>query len=159
MTDSERMLSRWLNRGYELSMKLATRTRHLEKLSGLAEMYKEKEIQTYPSSNSSETNEIEKSLIRESIEAMEAELLEIDTNTERALYEELERGAYYTVLYHRYIERLPWAQIATSMGYVERHVYRLHQEAIIEMAKALAGKTIEYEKDQRIIFPKEDGYS
>lgn len=159
MTDNEHTLKTWLNRGYELSLKIDTRKKHLEKLGGLAEMCKEKEILTYPASNTSETTEIEKSLIRESIEEMERKLLEIDKNTELQLYSILKNGILYTVLYHRYVERMSWQQISGAMSYSERQIYRLHQKGITLMAKLLTGQEIQYEDNQVLIFPKGDGYS
>ena len=34
------------------------------------------------------------------------------------------------VLHYRYTACLPWSQIADKMGYAERHVFRIHDEAI-----------------------------
>ena len=39
------------------------------------------------------------------------------------------------VLHYRYMACLPWRQIADKMGYAERHVFRIHDEAIDWLAK------------------------
>lgn len=41
------------------------------------------------------------------------------------------------ILHYRYTAGLQWGQIADKMGYAERHVFRLHDQAIDWLAKNL----------------------
>lgn len=133
MTDKAYSVQKWLNRGYDLSIKLEAKKTHLLAKeaggrytnSGLQKMK--------PDGNREEIKECEKSFLRAEIEEMEAKLEKIDRETDAAL-KNLSDGKQYAVLYHRFVRRSSWDMIAAEMDLSKSYLYELRREALEYLA-------------------------
>ena len=56
-------------------------------------------------------------------------------NKVKQVINQITDGQYRDVLNLRYINALPWEQIAVELGYSWRQVHRLHKKAIAEFEK------------------------
>jgi len=59
------------------------------------------------------------------------ELAELAAEIQLAI-SQMENSDHRAVLYKRYVESMEWQDIAASMGYCERQIYRIHAAALRE---------------------------
>lgn len=133
MTDKAYSVQRWLNRGYDLSIKLEIKKNHLlaKDSGGRSEssgIQKQK-----PDGNREEIKECEKSFLRAEIERMEKQLNDIDKATDAAL-KNLADGKQYAVLYSRFVRRTSWDKISEEMDMSKSYLYQLRREALEYLA-------------------------
>ena len=122
-------LKQWLNRGYEISKKLAVKKGHMETIGSVISNYEPREIDAAPGGNSSEMNFIRWSELKKEVDELQFKLLKIDRDVDKVL-KLLKNPNEYVVLYSRYIRRLSWQEISEASKYSEQHTYRLHKDGI-----------------------------
>lgn len=137
MTDEAYQVQEWLNRGYDLSLKIEAKKNHLLRKDA-GGSGKPHEIQRNNDSNLSEIREVEKSYIREEIERLEKQLRKIDADTDKVL-KNLEDGLQYTILYGRYVRRESWDRICDEVGKSRSYVYELKRKAQETLAQNWTG--------------------
>ena len=122
-------LKQWLNRGYEISRKLAVKKAHMETIGSVISNYEPKEIDAAPGGNSSELNFIRWSELKKEVDEMSFKLLKIDREVDKVL-KLLRDPNEYVILYCRYIRRLSWKEISEASQYSEANTYKLHKSGI-----------------------------
>lgn len=122
-------LKQWLNRGYEISRKLAVKKAHMETIGSVISNYEPKEIDAAPSGNSSELNFLRWSELKKEVDELSFKLLKIDREVDKVL-KKLEHPNEYMILYCRYIRRLSWKEISEASNYSEQHTYKMHHDGI-----------------------------
>lgn len=132
-------LRQYINRAWSVYKKLLVKKAHLDSLSNVISKYGEREIETYPDGNSSETTAIRWSELKKECEELEYKLLCIDRETD-SLLQKLPNPDQYMILYLRYVRRLSWADIPNVCNYSEQSVYRLHKDGLNELDR-LTGYT------------------
>lgn len=137
MTDAAYEVQEWLNRGYDLSLKIEAKKNHLLRKDA-GGSGKPHEIQRSNDANLSEIREVEKSYIREEIENLEKQLHKIDTDTDKVL-KNLEDGLQYTILYDRFVRRESWDRICDETEKSKPYVYEIKRKALETLAKNWKG--------------------
>jgi hypothetical protein len=94
--------------------------------------YGEREIETYPTGNSSETQAIRWSELKEECDNLEWRLLTIDRETDSIL-KKLTNPSQYQVLYLRYVRRLSWDDIPEVLHYSKQNTFKLHKDGLDEL--------------------------
>jgi len=122
-------LKQWLNRGYEISKKLAVKKGHMETIGSVISNYEPREIEAAPGGNSSEINFIRWSEMKKEVDELQFRLITIDREVDQVL-KNLENPNEYVVLYSRYIRRLTWKEIIEALQYSEQHTFKLHKEGV-----------------------------
>lgn len=125
-------LKQYLNRAWSVYKKLSVKKAHLDSLSNVISKYGEREIETYPSGNSSETQAIRWSELKKECDELEWRLLSIDRETDSIL-KKLTNSNQYQVLYLRYVRRLSWDDIPDLLHYSKQNVYKLHKDGLDEL--------------------------
>lgn len=133
MTDKAYSVQKWLNRGYDLSIKLEAKKTHLLAKDGGGRSADSGSQKQKPDGNREEIKECEKSFLRAEIENMEEQLEKIDFATDAAL-KNLADGKQYAVLYHRFVCRLSWDKIAETMDISKSHLYKLRRDGLEYLA-------------------------
>lgn len=129
MTDAAYKVQEWLNRGYPLSLKLEAKKNHLLSMDfrGSGEY---NEIQKNKADNNrQEVKEVEKSYLRQEIEAMQKELNIIDRSVDEAL-KHLNDGFQYQILYSRFVRRISWDKISEETDRSKSYLYQVRREAL-----------------------------
>ena len=93
-------LRQYINRAWSVYKKLLVKKAHLDSLSNVISKYGEREIETYPDGNSSETTAIRWSELKKECEELEYKLLCIDRETD-SLLQKLPNPDQYMILYLR----------------------------------------------------------
>lgn len=125
-------LKSYINRAWSVYKKLLVKKAHLDSLSNVISKYGEREIETYPSGNSSETQAIRWSELKKECDELEWKLLSIDRETDTIL-KKLTNPSQYQVLYMRYVCRLSWSDIPVALHYSPQNVYKLHKDGLDEL--------------------------
>ena len=133
MTDKAYSVQRWLNRGYDLSIKLEAKRTHLMAKDGGGRSADSGSQKQKPDGNREEIKECEKSFLRAEIEKMEKQLEEIDKATDAAL-KNLANGKQYAVLYSRFVRRTTWDKISEEMDMSKSYIFQLRREALEYLA-------------------------
>lgn len=126
------ILKEYINRGWNVYKKLLVKRANLDSIANVISKYGEREIETYPSGNSSESQAIRWSELKKEVEELEFKLASIDRETD-GLLQKLQNSSQYQVLYLRYVGRLSWADIPNACSYSEQSVFRLHREGLDEL--------------------------
>ncbi len=132
-------LKQYINRAWTIYKKLQVKKAHLDSLSNVISKYGEREIETYPSGNSSETVALRWSELKKECDELSFKLVKIDRETDDIL-KLLTNPSQYQVLYLRYIRRLSWDDIPKACNYSKQSVYRFHKEGLEELER-LTGYT------------------
>lgn len=125
-------LRQYINRAWDVYKKLQVKKAHLDSISNVISKYGEREIETYPDGNSSESTMIRWSELKKECDDLEYKLLRIDKETDSLLCK-LPNADQYRVLYLRYIQRLSWADIPNACNYSDTSVFRLHKDGLNEL--------------------------
>ena len=104
-------LKQYINRAWAIYKKLLVKKAHLDSLSNVISKYGEREIETYPTGNSSETMALRWSELKKDCDELEWRLLCID----------------------RYVRRLSWGDIPEALHYSQQNVYKLHKAGLDEL--------------------------
>lgn len=125
-------LKQYINRAWAIYKKLLVKKAHLDSLSNVISKYGEREIETYPTGNSSETMALRWSELKKDCDELEWRLLCIDRETDEIL-KKLSNPSQYQVLYLRYVRRLSWGDIPEALHYSQQNVYKLHKAGLDEL--------------------------
>lgn len=127
-------LKQYLNRAWPVYKKLLVKKAHLDSISNVISKYGEREIESYPSGNSSETQAIRWSELKKECDDLEYRLLRIDRQTDSVL-KQLLNPSQYQVLYLRYVCRLSWDDIPETLHYSKQNVFKLHKIGLEELER------------------------
>lgn len=135
MTDNMYYAKCWLDRtrGFQLKIDALDRKRQIVQngLSGVSK-YSAKESTSDHYENATEAAFCEFSMLSDMIEKEQNVLAYEDAKTLEVI-SKLENQSQQAVLIDRYINRLPWSQIAAHEYYSESHVKELHSAALKEI--------------------------
>ncbi len=127
-------LRQYINRAWTVYKKLLVKKAHLDSLSNVISKYGEREIESYPTGNSSETQAIRWSELKKECDDLEYRLLCIDRETDSIL-KRLTDPSQYQVLYLRYVRRLSWEDIPEALHYSKQNVFKLHKKGLEELER------------------------
>lgn len=140
----------WLSRGREANSRIKELEREKQRLYETAVRtvgYSTPDrVQTSPG-NTQERNMVLYSSASQKIDEETTELLKvIDEIAE--LIAKVENITYRRLLSMRYIEFMTWEDIAYEMYYNVRHIYKVHEKALIEADKILMKERFYQEKER-----------
>lgn len=135
MTDNQYYAKLWLNRAYNISLKIDALRHKREKvqasMSGVAQ-YGDREF-TSTSGNATETRMLEYSMLSQQIDEEEEKLAAEDIRTQEVINhlsgtEMMDK--FNAVLRYRYASRLGWSEIADKIYYSESQTHEYHLQAL-----------------------------
>lgn len=129
MTDAAYKVQEWLNRGYPLSLKLEAKKNHLLSMDSRGSGEYNEIQKNKADNNRQEVKEVEKSYLRQEIEAMQKELNIIDRSIDEAL-KHLNDGFQYQILYSRFVRRISWDKISEETDRSKSYLYQVRREAL-----------------------------
>lgn len=141
-------LKQYINRAWVVYKKLLVKKAHLDSLSNVISKYGEREIETYPTGNSSETQAIRWSELKEECDNLEWRLLTIDRETDSIL-KKLTNPSQYQVLYLRYVRRLSWDDIPEVLHYSKQNTFKLHKDGLDELDRLTGYQDWQDEKGEQ----------
>lgn len=122
-------LKQWLNRGYEISKRLAVKRAYLESLGNVISNYEAREIDRDNVENSAETLAIRWSETQKEVNELKRKLAKIDFEVDTEL-RKLKSSNEYSVMFLRYVRRLSWEDIADSLNYSKQSVFRFNKDGL-----------------------------
>lgn len=140
MTDKQAAAKDWLNRNQykhdeiqALYMKLEDMRAGQLKAVSVPDADK---VQTQPDPKRGENFILSIVAFEEMIKRKEKEMHASDLETGRAI-DKLADTKERTLLIYRYLMYLPWPQISKKMGYAESYLYKLHEDALENIANLI----------------------
>ena len=122
-------LKQWLNRGYEISKRLAVKRAYLESLGNVISNYEARNIDRDNVENSAETLAIRWSETQKEVNELKRKLAKIDFEVDTEL-RKLKSSNEYSVMFLRYVRRLSWEDIADSLNYSKQSVFRFNKDGL-----------------------------
>ena len=140
MTDKQAAAKDWLNRNQykhdeirALYLKLEDMRSGSVKAVSIPDADK---VQTQPNPKRGENYILSIVTFEEMIKRKEKEMHASDLETGRAI-DKLPKANERTLLIYRYLMYLPWPQISKKMGYAESYLYKLHEDALENIAEVI----------------------
>ena len=134
----------WLSRMWNVSNKIESfKTRQADIISSLSGIgkYDSEHIPTQNGENSTESKNIEYSILSEQIEKLNNELSAENVKTMEILAN-IQDIIIYDMLYDRYVLRMSWSQIGSKYHYAQRQPYRYMHKCLDEIRQYIPEEEI-----------------
>lgn len=134
----------WLSRMWNVGNKIESfKTRQADIISSLSGIgkYDSEHIPTQNGENSTESKNIEYSILSEQIEKLNNELSAENVKTMEILAN-IQDIIIYDMLYDRYVLRMSWSQIGSKYHYAQRQPYRYMHKCLDEIRQYIPEEEI-----------------
>ena len=138
MTEQQRKVSRWLNRGFDSWKEVKALEMSIEALDAIINKcvgtYDPPEIQLNPSGNQQEERLVRRGDLAEILERKARKLLYEDGET-AIVINKLDDTVTRTILIHRFINRKKWSEVSKLVHMSDRQCYRRQLDALDDLYK------------------------
>ena len=122
----------YLYQAHALQRWISRKRMQIEKLRAVAEKTTASVSET-PKSPSGGTDRMEAAICDIAVLEDEIHQMEIQLDEIRERIETVQDPLLQDLLVYRYLQYLPWNEVAACLGYSERQTHRLHQKALEKM--------------------------